>query len=813
MKKVFYILALFTAVANAQIVTIPDANFKAKLLQADTINSIARNTGGIAIKIDTDNDGEIQVSEALTVAQLQLTNSNISDLTGISAFSNLLILNCDTNNLNSLDVSANTNLQSLSVFANGLTSLDVSNLTALQGLTCSNNFLTSLDVSNLPVLYSLSCNANQLASLNVIGDASLQTIYCSNNQLTSLDAGNLTALTTLSCYDNPNLASLNLVGNLNLRNLTCQNGQLTNLDLRNLNSLISVNCSNNLLTEILLGNNNGMSDLNCSRNPLTAFNVNGSRIGILYIMDTLITNLDLSSDPILYHLYLSNNPVEYINLKNGQNVFISFAGSNPNLRFICTEESNIASLQTQLNSFGYVNTVCNSYCSFEPGGNHNTINGTVTFDANNNGCDSNDIFQPNIRVGITNGPNSGASFTSNNGNYIFYALTGSFTITPNIENPAWFNFTPASAVIPFGNTNNNNVTQDFCLSANGIHPDVEVVVAPAGNARPGFNAYYKVVFKNKGNQTLSGNVTFNYDDSVLDFVSSDVPPTSQSFGTLNYNYTNLLPFENRSFYIALHVNAPTDSPAVNIGDHLVFSGTVDPVDGDENPSDNAFQFQQTVSGAFDPNDITCIEGDIVSPAQIGNYLHYIINFENTGTADAENIVVRDVIDVNQFDLNSLQLMNSSAPVTARLTGNVAEFIFQNINLHSGGHGNILLKMKTKNTLVEGNTVSKKASIYFDYNFPVDTALENTTFRSLSNSDVEDDASISIYPNPSKGTVNINCSNMIKSVQLYDVQGRLLQTSLINENQAVIDISNQSVGVYFLKIISDKGMGVKKIVRE
>jgi hypothetical protein len=60
---------------------------------------------------------------------------------------------------------------------------------------------------------------------------------------------------------------------------------------------------------------------------------------------------------------------------------------------------------------------------------------------------------------------------------------------------------------------------------------------------------------------------------------------------------------------------------------------------------------------------------------------------------------------------------------------------------------------------------------------------------------------------------VNGNNSIKSIQLYDVQGRLLQSNLVNENETTIDVSTKAKGVYFLKILSDKGMKVEKIVRE
>ena len=158
-------------------------------------------------------------------------------------------------------------------------------------------------------------------------------------------------------------------------------------------------------------------------------------------------------------------------------------------------------------------------------------------------------------------------------------------------------------------------------------------------------------------------------------------------------------------------------------------------------------------------------------------------------------------------------MNSSHPMTTRVTGNKVEFIFQNINLGAGQHGNVVFKIKTKSTLVTGNTVTNKADIYFDYNFPIETNLAATTFQALSNSDFQFDNTIVVYPNPTTSVVNIQSNAPIKSVQLYDVQGRLLQTTLENNTDVLLDISEKSNGIYFLKITSEKGIKVERIVKE
>src|SRR5690606_18305844 len=96
-RKILLFVLLLTTIVNAQNVSVPDANFKAKLLEADVTNSIALNSAGISIKIDTDNNGEIDTNEALAVYQLKVSNSAILNLTGISSFVNLKNLDCSNN--------------------------------------------------------------------------------------------------------------------------------------------------------------------------------------------------------------------------------------------------------------------------------------------------------------------------------------------------------------------------------------------------------------------------------------------------------------------------------------------------------------------------------------------------------------------------------------------------------------------------------------------------------------------------------------------------------------------------------------------
>lgn len=206
-----------------EIVNIPDANFKNYLINNSLINTNA--------------DSEIQCSEASAYSStIDVSNLNISDLTGIEAFTAITTLYCWNNNLTSLDVSANTALTALNCYTNQLTSIDLSSNTALYGFSCYNNQLTSLDISANTALTDLDCNGNLLTSLDLSSNINLSYLECGNNQISNLDFSTNSALSILSCFNNQ-LTNLTLNNNFALMTLDCSSNQLLNLKINNGNNI------------------------------------------------------------------------------------------------------------------------------------------------------------------------------------------------------------------------------------------------------------------------------------------------------------------------------------------------------------------------------------------------------------------------------------------------------------------------------------------------------------------------------------------------------------------------------------------------
>ena len=249
-----------------------------------------------------------------------------------------------------------------------------------------------------------------------------------------------------------------------------------------------------------------------------------------------------------------------------------------------------------------------------------------------------------------------------------------------------------------------------------------------------------------------------------------------------------------------------------------FTVTINPLTGDEFLPDNIKSLKQIVVGSFDPNDKTCLEGNIVGPEMIGQYVHYVIRFENTGTYLAENIVVRDIINSSKFDINSLVPINSSHSFITRIEGSKVEFIFENIQLpfdDANNDGYIAFKIKIKPTLVIGDTFTNNANIYFDYNYPIVTNTASTTIEALENRDFEFSNYFSLFPNPANEFLNIKAKETItlKSIAIYNLLGQMVFV-FPNANQVDrIDISNLKYGSYFIKLVTDEGTATTKFIKK
>lgn len=322
MKKkfvLFFLALIVTFFGNAQIVNIPNGWLKANILSTNTTTNLrAKDLNGNWLKIDQNDDGEVQISEALNVSFYYDANAlSVSTYEGINSFSNLESL----------------------YFAN-------------------NQYPTSLDLSGLNHLKILNCYFNNLTSINLNGCNSLESINLNQNYLTTLDVSGIGTLKDLTCQNN-DLISVNLNATPSLINLLCYNNNITSLNLDNHPNLQVLNCTNNSLTNLTFNNCLNLNSLSCSANNLQILNVNNAiNLVELYCGGNHLQTLDVSNCSLLIHLDCTSNNLISLNINNGVNWIPSYnyAGSfsglqNSNINQVCTSTSSVPSMLSYYSPF------------------------------------------------------------------------------------------------------------------------------------------------------------------------------------------------------------------------------------------------------------------------------------------------------------------------------------------------------------------------------------------------------------------------------------------------------------------------------
>ncbi|WP_051662715.1 T9SS type A sorting domain-containing protein [Flavobacterium sp. KJJ] len=271
---------------------IPDPNFEDKL---------------IALGIDKDGkNGKVKTADINNITLLDVSNSNISDLTGLEDFAALKYFFCTSNKLTTVDFSKNLMLENVDVSENNLTSLDVSKNIKLRSLRFSQNQISSIDISKNINLESLDFNYNKVTEIDLTNH-NLTLLNCRRNNITVLDLSKQTNLVTLDCGFN-SIASLDLTANKKIEVIGCDLLELTSLDVSENKELLLLNAFGNKLTTLDVSQNPKLKALYVEYNPLTSLNIqNGNNKNFI-----LPSQTGKKSELSIYTSFLGNKSLNCI---------------------------------------------------------------------------------------------------------------------------------------------------------------------------------------------------------------------------------------------------------------------------------------------------------------------------------------------------------------------------------------------------------------------------------------------------------------------------------------------------------------------
>ncbi|MBR1551376.1 MAG: hypothetical protein IJ632_03545 [Muribaculaceae bacterium] len=295
------------------------------------------------------------------ITHLDVSNSEISNLTGIHLFTNLIELNAAGNNLTcstsdrlKLNLSSNVNLETLNLNGNsGITSVDLAALTGLQHLEMnhcainddqtfdpqgSHTALTYLDMSDNPTekgfswhqyLPNLETLKADNANLRAAGFNSDVNHFAGMSKLKYLDLGHNPLVTSIYLTGAPNLETLILNGNTELQ--TASNSDklkgLSSLHLKHL-EFTDVDLATATLVSNLANSHSTLEYLDLSRatmqspslsgfTALTTFKAAGNYNLPSGSSHVSMTTLTINNSPLLSSIDVTDNSaLETLNLTN-----------------------------------------------------------------------------------------------------------------------------------------------------------------------------------------------------------------------------------------------------------------------------------------------------------------------------------------------------------------------------------------------------------------------------------------------------------------------------------------------------------------
>lgn len=451
-------------------------------------------------------------------------------------------------------------------------------------------------------------------------------------------------------------------------------------------------------------------------------------------------------------------------------------------------------------------------------GQISNITGSVYYDFNKNNIK--DTNEPYANKFLVTSEKTGysRSSVSTNGWFRNDVDTGIYKTTVKLNND-YYVAVPAEKQTTF-TTLFQSDTVHFALQPVAGKRDLSISLIPVTPARPGFNAKYKLTFRNNGTDTVPNGGILLIKDSKTTLVSS-VPAAGLVTGdSLLWMYAGLKPFDSYSIDVEVKLATP---PTLNNGDTLRYKAFINSTTGsaaavDLTPLDDTVHLDQVVVGSYDPNDKQENVAGKIPLAKIvsGEDIQYVVRFQNTGTDTAFTVRITDTLDA-KLNWNSLQMNSASHPYKMTVVdGNKISWTFPNIDLPDSNvneplsHGYIAFRIKAKSNLTAGEYFQNKASIYFDYNLPVVTNKTTTvvssaiitSVRNLSN----DEMKLVTLPNPSNGNFYMKLSGKLTGKFEYtvvDLHGRIFQTQTLERTSSQdtqfipLNLNRLSAGVYYI----------------
>lgn len=768
MKHIVLVLSiLMSGFSFGQIVNIPDVNFKNALLNHFPV-------------IDINNDGEIQISEAIAyTGTLNVENQNIADMTGIEAFVNITFLRCSNNQITQLDISNNTNLNTLYANVNQLTSFDASNNLNLINLNLSNNLLTQLNIANgnNSNLTTLNINNYELfcvkVDASVIGNIPPGWFYspwtafdaqCTNDIIYIADANFKNALLNHFPVIDTNgdgeiqvAEAANFTGTLDVSN----QGINSLGGIYGFTNITGLNCSNNNLNHLYLNHNPNLIELDFSYNNLTNAYLNyyGLDLDNNILLEKINCNqnslqaIDLSNKPHLKEFRAVYNSLGFLSFSNSADIEVINVYGNASLIVVgITQSYNLTFLDISQTGMGQIDVsnypnlvhlgVGSNYISQIDVSNNINLETLLLFNTSISQIDvSNNINLKHLNIGTTQ--ISSIDLTNNIYLEELYCLQTQITeldLTNNLN--LWGLHCDYTPITELDLSNNQNLTHLIAQ-----HSNLSILNVANGNNS-------NLLLRTVGNPNL---ICVEIDSDIVGDIPS--PWTYDSWTNFSADCMVLIPDINFLNALLNH------NPVIDLNG-----------DGEIHVSE-ASSFTGTLS--VNNKDITDLTG--------------IETFKNLTGLDCFN---NEIVSLDLSENMALNSLNCSSNLLEQLNLK-NENNPLNLNDFNSSNNPNLFCVQVNPDLID--------SIPGDWQYDSWTVFnDDCNYMDVQNNHL---FFVRIYPNPTTDIIFIG-NTSVAAYEIYNLTGK----QLLKGNGTQINVQSLASGVYLLKVISDFGIGYHKIIK-
>jgi len=394
---------------------------------------------------------------------------------------------------------------------------------------------------------------------------------------------------------------------------------------------------------------------------------------------------------------------------------------------------------------------------------------------------------------------------------------------------SWVTFSGCSALktVIFG----NNVTKIPANTFYGCNSITSVTIGTAVNAIGGYAFYNcsglsEIINYATTPQVINANVFENVNKNTCTLYVPSASLTAYSTANVWKEFFNIVPISGGDKSVT--VGYQNGTLTAGVSGSVTFSVTT------ENIANGAYT--ATVTNL--PTGVT-VSGNVAIYNNYGTLTLAGSTSTMAGTTSSLRLTI-DGTQSNPFTLTispaatkSVTVGYQNGTLTAGISGSVT-FPVTTANIASGTY------TVTVTNLPTGVTVSGNVAIYNNYGtltlagststmagttnslrLTIDGTQSNaftlTVSGATSVTEQDNYPNLRVYPNPTQGELYVSTSDyQISDIRLFDVMGRqisIVGQSEIGQSETTINIAHLPTGVYFLKIQTENGVVVRKVVKK